>query len=85
MSKDYPVWFEASDNFIGLDDNFKTANKKLKEVFTIKCNNCKSTDIQLIRFEDVGFAESGMWGDAKVILKCKKCGSAVTIVAFDTL
>ena len=54
-------------------------------MFDITCKKCKSQDIIIETQDDVGQGSeyTGMYGDAKIVIKCKGCGNAYAITAFE--
>lgn len=54
-------------------------------LFEIKCLKCKSKEVIIDKENSVGCSEyTGMWGDAKAIIKCLECGNAFGITIFES-
>lgn len=54
-------------------------------LFNIKCKTCGSSDIIIEANNNLrmGSEFTGLYGDASVVIKCKDCGNAYTITAFE--
>ena len=57
--------------------------KKVEELFGCVCKKCGSDDVEISPYNDTGCADSGCWGEAGVIIKCRSCGNAIKIIVED--
>jgi len=53
--------------------------------FKISCKKCNSTDILIEVDDDIrcGSEYTGMWGESLVVIKCRGCGNAYNIIAYE--
>lgn len=84
MGKDYNKF--RNENDWELNSYSSEADKKrIMSQFKISCSECGSDDVYVNVFNDIrnGSEQTGMWGDAGVLLKCNKCGNAIKIISVD--
>ena len=54
--------------------------KKVKEKFTLVCNQCSSKDIAImVEGDDDGYCETCSSPYARATIKCKNCGQGISI------
>ena len=60
--------------------NYATKYDKFENLFELKCKKCGGVAM-LINYDDTGAGSefTGTWGDAGIVIKCKKCGNAIKI------
>ena len=72
---------KLGDNII-YDYMSEERRKERLSKFKISCTKCNSSNTELNIYNDTGEDEfEGSYGDAGIVIRCKDCGSTITIEA----